>query len=857
MEHRRPVCTASGYLQPATSAYPQPASLIVRTRDPHLIPASLLPVFLFGLSLVLAVGPVSSIRAQQNVQRGDIRGYVTDHESGEALPFANVILVGTTQGTMSTANGYFVLVRVPAGICSLQVSYIGYETQFVKVNNKPGEMEALNIRMQPRPLEMEGVVVTAYREEMVQTTEQVSQVIVAPEQLATLPSIGEIDIFRSLQFLPGISGVTDGSSGLYVRGGTPDQNLVLFDGMTIYHVDHFFGFFSAFNADAVKNVQVWKGGYPARYGGRLSSVVNLIGKTGDRYRPRLSAGANLLSVNGAVEYPINEHLTFMAAGRRSFTDFLQSGLYEKIYDTLTGDQGGAPGQGVRGGMRPGAGGAGRMFTGTYRPDFYFSDLNARLSLIDVGRNTVNLSFYAGADNLDRSRNYGDMGFTFPGSQEQTNLETSDIQRWGNVGASAVWTRQWHERFRTDLLFAGSVYFSSYDRGTNMGGSFGAQEDSIGIARGLASASEEENRVEDRTVRLDAAWNLARSHELGFGVELSRFNARFQTTLNDTLRLIDRSDTSELYSAYLQDTWRIGPLEATAGVRTARFEQTAANYLDPRLSLTWSLSDRLSLKGAWGHYRQFVNRIVNENVLEGSRDFWILADEELQPGFAEHLIAGVSWESGTWLLSAEAYRKEMDNLVEYTRRVQRPDQPDRYFFLGTGTARGLELLVQKKRGLLTGWVGYTLGEVEHTFPELNDGRPFPADHDRRHEINTVVRRTVGDWTFAATWTYATGRAYTAPESQYFIELLDGEYLSYIHISGKNANRLPDYHRLDMSASRQWIGESVITELGVSLFNAYNRRNVWYREYQLDTTPITVTDALMLGLTPTVFVKFRLK
>jgi len=810
------------------------------------------------LTLLLLV-PLSTVGAQQPVGTGDIRGYVTDHESGERLPFANVILVGTTQGTMSTAAGYFVLVAVPAGICSLRVSYIGYETQFVKVNNRPGEMDPLTVRLQPRPLEVEGVTVTAYREEMVQNTERPGMVIVAPEQLATLPSIGEIDIFRSLQYLPGISGVTDGSSGLYVRGGTPDQNLVLFDGMTIYHVDHFFGFFSAFNADAVKNVQVYKGGYPARYGGRLSSVVNLTGKTGDRYRPRLSVGANLLSVNGAVEYPLNEHLTFMVAGRRSFTDFLQSGLYEKIYDTLTGDQGGASGREVRGGTPgggPGGGGAG-MFSGSYRPDFYFSDINAKLSLLDIGRNTVSLSFYTGVDNLDRSQDFGSTDFTIPGSEEQLSLETTDIQRWGNVGLSALWTRQWHERFSTDLLVAGSVYFSEFDQGTNMGERFGAQQDSIGVVRGLAMASEEENRVEDRTLRLDAAWNVSRNHELGFGLEASRFEARFQTTLNDTLKLLDRSSAAGLYSGYLQDTWRIGRLETTAGVRAAWFEETGTAYLDPRFSVTYALTDRFDLRGAWGYYRQFVNRIVNENVLEGSRDFWILADEELEPGFAEHVIAGVSYETGSWLLSAEAYYKNLDNLIEYTRRIRQPDRPDRFFYLGSGTARGVELLLQKKRGFTTGWLGYTLGQVEHTFPEFNDGQPFPADHDRRHEINAVVRRTVGDWTFAATWTYATGRAYTAPQSQYFVELLDGEYLSYIHISGKNANRLPDYHRLDVSASRQWIGKKVITELGVSLFNAYNHKNVWYREYQLDTTPITVTDALMLGFTPTIFVKFRLK
>lgn len=813
-----------------------------------------------AIIFLLFLSSITSLHAQELPRTGDIRGYVKDARSGEALPYANVVLKGTSQGTMTTTDGYFVLVSVPTGICSLQVSYIGYETKAIRVDHTTEQKEPLLIEMTTKLLEVEGVMVTAYREEMLQIAERASLVVLAPEQLTTLPSIGEVDIFRSLQLLPGISGISDGSSGLYVRGGTPDQNLILFDGMTIYHVDHFFGFFSAFNADAIKNVQVFKGAFPAKYGGRLSSVVNLTGKTGDRNRVRFGVGANLLSANASFEYPLNDKATILLAGRRSYTDFIQSSLYNKIYDLLTGDdQGGAIGGPVQSG-RGGRFGGGNIQGGEFRPSFFFYDMNGKLSIEASPRNSLSLSFYSGADDLDKSQDFSGSSFRSPGTLtgEETTLQTSDFTRWGNLGVSGQWTSQWHDRFRTNLQVAGSRYFSEYNRDSSLNTSFGSQQDSIGVSRGLATASEEDNRVEDLTYRLSAEWDISRSHRLEFGTGVSGFDARYIATLNDTLNIINRSSKANLLSGYIQDTWRTHRFVANAGLRATQYEHTNKTYLEPRASLTYYLTEKLRWKSAWGHHYQFVNRIVNENVLEGSRDFWILADDELKPGFSEHVITGLEYATDNWLFSFEAYRKDLDNLVEFTRRIRRQENQDSFFYSGSGLSEGIELLAQKKRGFLTGWIGYTSGKVEHTFPAFNNGEPFPADHDRRHEINAVIRRTVGDWTFAATWTYATGKAYTAPVSQYSIRLLDNEYLSYIHVSDKNAYRLPDYHRLDVSASRKYeSGGNWITELGVSVFNLYNHRNVWYREYQLDTNPITVTDTLMLGFTPTVFIKFSLK
>ena len=425
----------------------------------------------------------------------------------------------------------------------------------------------------------------------------------------------------------------------------------------------------------------------------------------------------------------------------------------------------------------------------------------------------------------------------------------------NRGISGKWARQWSSRLHTDLLVAHSEYFSTYDRDRSMTVSTTLPDDTTGSDVGFVNASLEDNAVEDMTYRFDITWNLSRSHTLKTGTWISEFDSKYIYTLNDTIPLLDRNDSGQLSAFYLQDKWQIGGSEFTAGLRTSHFKNLDEWYWEPRASFTIPVTYTLSVKGGWGHYYQFVNRIINENVLEGGRDFWILSDEHLKPAFSEHWILGLSYETPGWFFSVEGYHKNMENLVEFTRRFSGQADYSDYFFIGDGTAKGVEFLVQKKAGRLSGWIGYTLGKVEHTFPSLNDGEPFPGDNDRRHEVNAVAKYSLGGWTFASTCVFATGKAYTAPESQYVLEMLNDEEISYIHVGEKNSYRLPDYFRLDVSVTRQLDFGRLHSEVGLSIFNVTNYKNVWYREYNLETVPVTVTDALMLGFTPTVYLQIN--
>ena len=313
-----------------------------------------------------------------------ISGVVKSNENQERLPFANVIIKGTTHGTTTNVDGYFSLINVSEESLTLQVDYVGYTSKDIMVAAGNDDITDLEVSLSSG-ITMDEVVIQGRSYKVMNASEGISTVKVSPAQLKLLPNVGEVDIFRSLQLLPGVSGSNESSSGLFVRGGTPDQNLVLLDGMTVYNVDHFFGFFSAFNADAVKDVQLFKGAFPAKYGGRLSSVVDLTGNTGDPNAVHGSLGLNLLNARASLQIPLFKKGSLTFSGRRSYTDVIRSGLYNDIFSVFTQTETPPPIEGLE--------------VNTIEPDFYFFDFNSKLSFNPTEKDVVALSFYSGADHL--------------------------------------------------------------------------------------------------------------------------------------------------------------------------------------------------------------------------------------------------------------------------------------------------------------------------------------------------------------------------------------------------------------------------------------------------------------------------
>jgi len=771
--------------------------------------------------------------------RTTISGIVKDKESGETLPFANVFVKDTNIGTTTNADGFFTLFNVPSETSTIQVQYLGYKVETLVLTPEMVK-DKITILLMPDNNQLDEVVVSNDSgQQIVKINKSVSQISLSPKKLASIPNLGEKDIFRAIQLLPGVSGTNESSSGLYVRGGTPDQNLVLLDGFTVYHVDHFYGFFSAFNSGALKDIQLFKGGFPAEYGGRISSVMDLTGKTGNSNKLSLSAGLSLVSANLTVEIPIGEKANLLIAGRRSYTDILKSGLYNSIFD-LYNDTDSTNGNNLS------------NFNGFQQnqtqPSFYFYDLNTKFSYKPSDKDIISVSVYNGEDNLDSSReNQNTFG---SGTEERTiNSDIEDLLNWGNWGSSVRWARQWSDKLYTNVVGAYSNYFSQRKRINDI---------SIQLADSTntnKSGLVEDNNLKDFTLRIHNEYKVNSKHSLEFGGQLTMNEVDYNYSLNDSITVIDQKDKGLLKTAYLQDKWSpTEKLNIVGGIRATHFDVTDQIYYEPRLSVSYKVNDKVKFKGAWGKYYQFVNRIVREDVTQGSRDFWLLANKENSPiSFSQHFILGTSYEVDDWLFDVEFFEKEMTGLTEFSLRFQSAlgtDPNDQLFFEGTGISRGVDFLIQKKVGKYTGWLGYTLSEVVHTFPDLSNN-PFYSLNDQRHEFKIVNVLKAGRWDLGATWVYGSGKPYTAPNGLYTITLLDGTETEYVSIGEKNGLRIDPYHRLDLSATYNFNLGSGKGEMGLSIFNLYNKTNTWYNEFEVLDNQVTETNVNYIGFTPSLF------
>ncbi|MEM6318908.1 MAG: TonB-dependent receptor [Bacteroidota bacterium] len=766
-----------------------------------------------------------------------LSGIVKSEENQERLPFADIIIKGTSEGTSTNVDGYFSLIDAPTEALILQVLYVGYAPVEIPVEAGTDDLDNLVIELSSGVV-LDEVVVSGKSYKVMNASEGISTVQVSPAQLALLPNVGEVDIFRSLQLLPGVSGSNESSSGLFVRGGTPDQNLVLFDGMTVYNVDHFFGFFSAFNADAVKDVQLFKGAFPAKYGGRLSSVVDLTGKTGDPNNYHGSLGLNLLNGRASVQIPLFKKGSLTFSGRRSYTDIIRSALYDKIFGVFTQTETPPDIEGLE--------------INTIEPDFYFFDANSKLSFNPTEKDVVALSFYTGADHLVE---FNDVSLPRFGGAVLVDLDVDENSDWGNKGVSGKWSRQWNPKWYSNLMVASSNYFSEYKRDLNIRAIL-VEQDSLVSDQDIRTF--EDNDVRDLTIRLDNEVQITAQHKLEFGFWGTAAEVDYTFVRDDTLSILDLQQQAKYGAVYLSDTWQpTANLSINAGMRATYYDLSEEIYWSPRFSFQYNLTDQIKLKGGYGKHFQFVNRIVNENVTEGSRDFWLLADDDLvKVSSAEHFVIGAAYETDGYIFDVEAYRKNLDNLAEFSLRFQRNDiDLNQLFFLGTGYAEGIEFLLQKKQGAYTGWGTYTLARVRNTFADINNGFEFSALHDQRHEFKTVHSYEMDNWRFAATFVFASGKPFTEPAGQYSIDLLDGGTNNYISVGAKNGSRLPAYHRLDLSAHYLHKVGRYEMDFGLSIFNFYDRRNVWYREYNFTEKPPIISEVQYLGMTPNISAEIK--
>ncbi|MFP4094913.1 MAG: TonB-dependent receptor, partial [Cyclobacteriaceae bacterium] len=715
--------------------------------------------------------------------------YVSDAESGERLIGATVYLPAIGKGTVTNAYGFYSL-SLSSDSVELIYSYLGYTPERKKLllsadlrldvgltsNNVLQEVE---ITASPEETQVERVQMSLHKLEM-KTIEQ------APV-LA-----GEADILKTLQLLPGVSGGNEGSAGLYVRGGSPDQNLILLDGVPVYNVNHVFGFLSVFNTDAINNVDLYKGGIPARYGGRLSSVLDISMKEGNLKESGGVFAISPVAARFTYESPVKkDKSSFIISARRTWLDVTAA---------------------IASLNNP------RTF------GFGFHDINAKYNHKIDENNRLFLSFYTGRDRFFDTYNTD-------GDESTFNF------KWGNTTSVLRWNRIYTPKLFSNLSFSYSTYdfFNEY---------MVEQEEDDYYARNLS-------RIRDLKLQLDYDYVPALSHHLRFGgfVSQMRFspevvqiaNPQTDTTLNQ--QAVANSLNAE---AYIEDEISLSRnLSINAGLRGSLFHVNGETYsnLQPRFSARYQMSDQLSFKGSYTYMAQYLHLLTNSS-LGVPTDLWVSSTENIAPQYAQQYALGAvrSFARNTLEISVEGYYKSMSQLITYrdgaSYLFQNGDSWEDKVVAGDGEAYGVELFVHKKAGRLNGWLGYTLSWSNRWFDELNGGRPFPFRYDRRHDLSLLLNYELPrDRTLSMTFVYNTGNAVTLPTARYQSvpppgwQNMDGYYGDAFDerplMDERNNFRMPSYHRLDISYRknkdtqkgnrRSWI---------FSLYNAYSRRNPYF-------------------------------
>lgn len=803
--------------------------------------------FLIIVSILKFVG---MLYAQDNTNINEyeydftLSGILKDSETGESLPFANIIIKGTSKGTTTNIDGYYTLHNIPTDTSTIIASYIGYEKKEIKLS--PGLPKTnLIIELVPSSLFLNEIYVTAEPEDIFQvSTNSISTVKMTPQQLNQLPNLGEQDIMRSFQLMPGISASNESSSGMYIRGGTPDQNLIVYDGFTIYQIDHLYGFYSAFNSNAIKDVQLYKGGFESRFGGRLSSVTEITGKDGNQNNFELGGSISLLNVNAFTEAPIGEKFTSIIAFRRSY----EGPIYNTIFDQFTEDNVSSSSQFQD------------RFATTVKS--YFYDFNGKFTYKPTDKDIISLSIFNGTDNLDN-------GYELNTPQRLLNLgidfslNISDLTNYGNFGTGVKWSRRWSNKLYGNTIISYSNYYS--DREFGRFGTVTNQNQSQNISGGFS----EDNDLKDYSFKSDYQFDLSNFSQIKFGAFGTNYNIKYEYTQNDSVSIIDKNDNGELVGGYLQSQFKFfdDRLKIVTGRRLTYYSNTSKFYREPRFNANYSYSDKLKFTFAWGKYYQFANQVTRQDLSSGSKDFWVLSNgDDIPVSSSKHYILGFSYETWKYLFSVEGYHKNLSGISEYKQYVLGGPQGIRYeenFYNGNGYAKGLEFLIQKKYGRFNGWASYTLAEARNKF-DIYGSEFFSANQDVTHEFKLVKIFNYKRWDFSATWVYATGRPYTAPSGAYSLNLIDGSTEDYFTTTDKNSVRLADYHRLDVALNYQLYAndysrtnKSEIGHIGFSIFNIYDRTNTWYNQYEVIEGEIIETNINYLGFMPNITLSLSLR
>lgn len=795
-----------------------------------------------------------------------LSGTITNQATGQGIGDVMVSVSGENIYTTTDFDGNFSLEIEKDKDITIEITHSQYQSHSkIILGHELSEKVSVSLQQTEQTAkeeikELDKITVQETKHEapdVIKTTGTLSKVSMKPESIKKLPTAGETDISRAIQLLPGVSGSNESSAGLYIRGGTPDQNLMLFDDYTVYNVDHFFGFFSTFNTNTVGNIDVMKGGFSAKYGGRASSVVNITSKVPQFDKIRATSTLSFLSADINAEFPLGGIGGIMLSARRSYSDIVRTHIFKDIFQLFYQDNSFLT-------VRKTPFGDISLELREKRNDaFHFFDINAKGIIKPTDNSSIVASLYFGKDDFNNNgKDEMQMIMIRPNGDtlRDTTVEfnVDDLSNWGNIGSSVKWQQKWSDRVETNLVGSFSKYFSEDENLTVFDtNSYG--EELIRQPPGLRRRAwnpDEYNDVQDYTVKLDNSIKFTENNTLEAGIAVSQLYSEHSLTVNDTTIADERNETDFLVSGYIQDSWTIADrIILLPGFRLSYFQGTHEYYIEPRAAIQFKFNDLFRIKAGGGLYNQYLNRVVREDIMAGSTFEWRLANADSCPVLeSQQIIAGATFEHPQFVVDLEGYYKSLDGLAEYSLA--------RYGYVsfenkGTGKAMGVELLLQKPSGIFNGWVSYTLSQVEHSFPLFDKGEPFPALHDQPHELKAVANFTWKRLNISHVGIYATGTPYSSPMGLFTVTLPDGTQQKCFNLGKKNGKRLPDYKRIDWSISYDFKTEHVNTTLGFSAFNVFNWKNVWQIEFEPNENGIIEKERVYMGFTPSLFVNIDFK
>ncbi|MEZ5105967.1 MAG: TonB-dependent receptor [Draconibacterium sp.] len=768
-------------------------------------------IFLFLLAIIFFMDTYG-----QNIT---VSGYIKDKNSGEALIGATCYIPIINKGINSNEYGYYSL-TVPGGKYEINFSFIGYETQTITIDLN--ENKVFDVLMVEENRQIDDVVITATRRDYNIESTQMSMEKLPVKLVKKLPSfMGEVDILKTITLLPGIQSGGEGSSGLYVRGGGPDENLLILDEAPVYNASHLMGFFSVFNSDAIKDIEVYKGGIPAEYGGKASSVIDIRMKDGNTNQFHGQAGIGNISSRLTLEGPvIKDKWSFIMSGRRTYADVVGKTIgIEELKDN----------------------------------QLYFYDLNLKTNIQFSHNDRLFISAYTGDDYF--------------------KLGESIYMRWGNITGTA----RWNHVFNGKLFSNTSLIYTKYDY-------------NLGVPGNSADQFDWDSQVQDFNFKEDFSWFLNADNKINFGLNIIKHHfepgniSSNESSFFEPLKLTNYNAIDG--ALYASNEQKIGNLLTLKyGIRVSLFQQIGEGkvreyqnpdapnadevtdetyygkgkrigkayiYPEPRISAKFKVGETSSLKTSYNRMIQNLHLISNTNS-PTPLDIWLPTNKYIKPLIVNQFAAGYfrNFMQNTFETSIEFYYKDMQNVLDYKDGAELflNEDLETELLNGSGYAYGTELMIKKQEGDFNGWISYTLARSMREIPGINNGNPYPSTYDRTHDISIVLNHELRkNLSLSANWIFSTGNPVTYPAAKYDIQ---GNTLFYY--SARNANRIPAYHRLDLSATynfRKNEHKKVKQSLNLSLYNVYARRNAYSIYFRQNESNPSVIDATRLSIIGTI-------